>query len=743
MKLILACLLFAWLPLVSFAADVWLPVKDISLMVESDSILDLSGLLPQRKTIASRLVVNSDGHFALQGNTAKPQRFLMATLGTDAATGSFPDHAMADLYVRQLRMHGYNMARLHFVDATLMYQRQGDFDFNPDQVDRFHYLLSALKREGIYYVLDGLTSGNAGYGNINERWIDQRYAKLRVYYDQQVQAHWKTLTDRMLATINPYTGVSTLADPALAGLIMVNEGGLAFMTRKGVPDEMRPLFANWLRTKYGTTTALATAWKGELGISESLDASSVNFAKPEAWTSMRMSDTQEFFVNLEIATANWMGQHLRQLGYKGLLTAYDNWLSPAAHRSRGQFNWVDMHSYYSEPSNFIASGSVMRQDSMLAGGAKYIADSSAGRHIGKAFTVSEYGQVFWNKYRRESALAIPAYASFQGWDMISQHSSAIILSYAEAGGRKDKIYPFMIGPDPIARANETLAALLFLRGDVSPAKRMLGVKLTSSFVFNENAFLSNIPSDISRLAMVTGIGLDWLGRMEALGKYDAQIQPGNSRLTLYGKDIVPLRAGDQPPALVVNDLFDSRVESLRKVGFLDSQNLTSTVKGLYQTDTGQVVMDRQRKRLTVVTPKTEAVVFDSLESVALNNLKVEQADGPALVSVSSMDDQPLYASKRILVILATDARNSGMLFADSAETTLSNLGTQPVLIRAATVKLTIKNLYATQLKVFSNTLRGKRGDVIPVTQEVGGVSFVLNTAKLSHGPTTYFEISVQ
>ena len=158
---VMACLLLAWLPLASSAADQWLPVKDVSLIVEAGSILDFSSLLPPRNPVASLVVVNQDGHFALQENPARPQRFLMASLGFAVATGSFPDHAMADLHAKQLRMHGYNMVRLDFVEDTLMFQRYANFDFDPEQMDRFHYLLSALKREGIYYVLNGLSSDNA------------------------------------------------------------------------------------------------------------------------------------------------------------------------------------------------------------------------------------------------------------------------------------------------------------------------------------------------------------------------------------------------------------------------------------------------------------------------------------------------------------------------------------------------------------------------------------------------------
>lgn len=752
-----------WLPITCFSGDTWRPVKDISLMVEPDSILDFSKIIPSTTINDSELLIASNGFFATQHDPSKPQRFLMASLGFATATGGMPSHAMTDLYVQQLKMHGYNMARLDFVEETLMTQREMDFDFNPDQFDRFHYLLAALKKAGIYYVLNGLSSENAAYGGINQRWIDQQHAKQRLYYDPEMQSHWKKLMERMLASVNPYTKISPLADSALAGIIMVNESGLAFVSRAGVPNELRPLFAEWLKKKYGNTPNLAKAWKGELKSWESLESQVITFPKPDAWTGPRMADTQQFFISMEKNTASWMASYLRQLGYKGLLTAYNNWLSPAMHVSRGQFEWVDLHNYFFEPTLFTRPGSVMHQDSMLEGSAKYIRELAAGRHIGKPFTVSEYGQVFWNKYRRESALAMPAYASLQDWSMICQHAGAIDLSYAAPGKRKEAIYPFSVGFDPIARATETLAALLFLRADVSPAKHMIGVKLTPKFVYEENPFLGNIPVDISRLALITGIGLDWQGQMETSGSYQAQVEPGNANLKLLGQassnqaeseqtlttrldELARKYAGKLGPkitktALIVEDRWANRISALKQKGILSSTNQTNTINKVYQSDTGQILLDADKKRLTVITPRTEAVAFDQPEGITLDNLKIEDADSPAMVSVSAMDDQPLQTSKRMLVILATDTKNTDMRFSDPEETTLQNLGQKPVLIKTAIIKLHLRTQNKTQLKVYSATLRGTRGDMIPVTQDDDGISFVLNTNTLSHGPTTYFEIS--
>jgi hypothetical protein len=162
---------------------------------------------------------------------------------------------------------------------------------------------------------------------------------------------------------------------------------------------------------------------------------------------------------------------------------------------------------------------------------------------------------------------------------------------------------------------------------------------------------------------------------------------------------------------------------------------------VYQSDTGQLTLDSRRKRMTVVTPNTEAVVFDAPERVALNRLTLERADGPALLAVSSVDPQPLYDSKRMLVVLASDARNSGMRFADAGATTLVDIGGPPVLVEARMVQFTLKSRHAAQLKMYATNLRGVRTEPIALTVSGDSVGVVLDTAKLTQGPALYFEIT--
>jgi hypothetical protein len=750
----------------SFAAD-WVPIKDVSLMIEKGSILDFSNLMPPAKSIDSLIRINQQGQFAIQNNSENPQRFLIGSLPFSIPMGGIPDHGLIDTYIQQFRMHGYNMARLDFLEAILMEGRKSDFDYNPEQLDRFYYLVAALKKNGIYLILNGLSNDNGGYGNITERWIGKKQLHLGVYFNAEKQLHWKKLLATMYGSTNPYTGISVLKDPTLAGIILVNEGGLVFINRQGVDPSLKPYFSNWLKIKYGSNNALKAAWGKELKSDENVEAGLVGFPLPDAWTSKRMADTQQFFFETEKNTAAWMTQFLREQGYKGLVTSYNNWNSPAANASRGQLEWIDMHNYFAHPEYISAQEMRVRQDSMLTDGAEYIRNLASAKHIGKPFTVSEHGQVFWNSYRRENGIALPAYAALQGWDAICQHSGAVSLSYNSTSGKKLMIYPFAVGVDPIARATETLAALLYLRGDVAAAKHKLGVSFGATDAFEKSAHLGSMPADISKLSLLTGVGLDWQSKTLEKSKqtgYDGQIelnQPGlkvlkngvleqvkpTTNLGLKLDSLVKDYAGNLAYKLrkvnvIADERWAARVQNLREAKFIDANNLTDPTQEVYQSDTGEIVLDSQQNQMTVITPNTEAIVFNKPKPIALKQFSIISADSAALVAVSAMDNQPLKTSKRILVVLSTDARNTDMRFSDEAETTSLDLGKPPVIIRVARMKLALKNANKSQLKVFSINLRGQRQDAINVKQTDSSIEFELDISKLRHGATTYFEITV-
>lgn len=759
--------------LTSFSfAEEWVPVIESSLTIAPGSVLDFSHILPTQ-TIHERLIVNKHGDWVKPSAPEQPLRFLMASIGMT----KLPDHALIDRYVEQLRLHGYTMARLDFLEWILMSGQSEDFGFNATQLDRFHYLVYALKQAGIYLILNGLSDDNGGYGGIAERWVNKKGLHLGVYFDRDKQQHWKSLLSAMYASKNPYTHLSTFEDPVLAGMILVNEGAFAFLGKTGIDPSVQPFFNTWLLKRYGNEAKLKQAWGSELRTNEQLSKRNIELPGPNSSPSPRMSDAQRFYWETEKNTLDWMTAFVRQQGYQGFVAAFNNWHSPAVQAIRGELAWVDMHHYFAHPEYLPNQATKVRQDSMLADGASYIRELAMARHSGKPFTVTEFGQVFWNPYRREASVAIPAYAALQGWSGICQHATAIDFGYRDFNGQAKRIQDFRVGVDPIARATETLAALMFSRGDVAIANKHVSVLFGEQEAFKDSSLLGSVPSDVSKLALVTGVGLGWKGNSSGVKAEGVDgtmafsgttLTPRNlvlskgvpsekitqsadwvSRLEHWVQDYAGTYLERVRKAPMIKDIkWSARLAALKQSNWFTSTNLTNAEQGIYHSDTQQIVFDSRQRLLSVVTPKTEALVFDRTVFPNVANIKLDQltllsASDSATVAISTLDNQPIASSHRMIVVLATDARNSEMRFADSTESVATDMGHLPVLIKVSRVEMLLRHQHADQLTLYACNLRGERMEKLALAHQADAISFTLDISKLKHGATTYFELVLE
>ena len=101
-------------------AGEWMPLTDGELSVIPGSALDFSKLVeagPAGKHGWAKVL--EDGHIGFEQRSA-PQRFLMASAVFSKLNGGLPDKAGSERLAQELKRTGYNMVRLHFVDAHLM-----------------------------------------------------------------------------------------------------------------------------------------------------------------------------------------------------------------------------------------------------------------------------------------------------------------------------------------------------------------------------------------------------------------------------------------------------------------------------------------------------------------------------------------------------------------------------------------------------------------------------------------------
>lgn len=724
----------------SFAADGvavdqdWLTLREITLDIKPDSPLDLSQLFPdQAGPIKHPVQINSEGNFTVAG---KEQRFLCALMVLTQPYGGFPDKALADRYAAQLKRSGYNLVRMMQVETSLMTDRDVDFGYDPEQMDRMHYFLSALKREGVYWMIDGMTSENGSYGGIYpHRWIKKHNLLARIYTDPVAQQHWRDQVERMLGKVNPYTGKSILQDDAMMGLLMVNEGGLQFLAhlRKKVPDEVVPRLTQWLKARYPKAEAFEKVWKQPLSV---LDSGALKLPSP-ADRSPQMDDVLQFYLELQTDTGKWMEAHLRKLGYKGPTTTYNNNPSTTSIRARANFRWADMHYYHDEAYGF-AVGAKMRNDSSFDKNLQHITGLAMSQLSGRAFTVSEYGQPFWNEWRRETAV-VPAYAALHNWDGICHYASTSVdVTYAHSKGFKQYVVPYAIGLDPVARASETLAALLYRRGDVKTSVPFAEVSLPGGPQENSARYWG-LPRDVERHALVM--------RTQTRIEDEAGSKPlvgAAARLSTVSESKVG-RKVDQLLAKIggpLNDKFGSKEKDALEnaVKAAAPSNLTDTSAGIFQSVTGELLTDMKARRFEVRTAKTEALIFDELpKAIKLGTLSVKESSAPALVSLSSLDGLALDKSKKMLLIVATDALNTGMRFANSKRQELVQLGRLPVRIKPIKIELEIAGKGG--VKVQAMRQNGELMENLPAKEGALSTTVELDMTKLANGPGFYYYLT--
>ena len=115
---------------------------------------------------------------------------------------------------------------------------------------------------------------------------------------------------------------------------------------------------------------------------------------------------------------------------------------------------------------------------------------------------------------------------------------------------------------------------------------------------------------------------------------------------------------------------------------------------------------------------------------------------PAQVAALSLDDRPLPESRRILLVYATDALNSGATFEQEDRVILREKGTLPVLMQCGVFSVSLKNQKAATLTVWALGLDGSRRESITPVKLLGDeLTLRIDTAALTGGPTPFFEIA--
>ena len=111
----------------------------------------------------------------------------------------------------------------------------------------------------------------------------------------------------------------------------------------------------------------------------------------------------------------------------------------------------------------------------------------------------------------------------------------------------------------------------------------------------------------------------------------------------------------------------------------------------------------------------------------------------ALIAVISQDDASIDESRRLLLVIATDAVNSGMRFSSPKRLELESIGKLPVLYRCGQFKLGVKSAMKNPV-LYALRCDGTRIEEIPLEAGGGRLSIQIDTTVLGE-PAVFFELA--
>ena len=410
-------------------------------------------------------------------------------------------------------------------------------------------------------------------------------------------------------------------------------------------------------------------------------------------TAARFRDEGRFYYETELAYYRQMDDVLKnELGVKALVQGTNHNYGLPCLWAESQLDLVDCHAYWQHPS--FPNRPWSRTDWRI--GNSPMLDNPAGGTIGglcrsaflgKPFTVSEYNHPFPNEYGCEAPLLLAAYGALQDWDAIYFYTFGHGWENEERTGNVVTGY-FDVCNDVPKLAQMPAASLLFRRGDVRPAKRLVTVQYDQQRVFDS-------------------------------------LREGTSGFRLAGElsSLLPL-----VHRFRVAQYGVPQTTRAEEVGF-------AAPAGEIASDTGELAWtagDPKQGRLLIRTPRAAAAI-GAIGAQAVGEGVSVQADTPfAAVSAISLDGKPIGESGRILVTAAARCANTGMEWNEARNSIGDRWGGAPILIEPVKGHLELRHA-AKRLQIVALDGRGvPTGRASVVEPRNGWFRIPLNAA----GPAT-------
>ncbi len=620
---------------------------------------------------------------------------------TDWSKGSvmIPAKEDAALWAATLARFGVNCVRFQFLDlptprGLIDGKRDDTRTLDPESLDREDFFIAELEKRGIYINFNLLVGRPFKAGDDVEDYQKIREgAKGISLFDPRIIELQKEYAQELLAHRNSYTGLEYRNDPAVAMVEINNENALwvGFHGPTEYYDrELAGLYNAWLQKNLSVEDLRRLKQVAEVAGDDQVPLLQSR-AQIETAPKERLYAESRFFLETQRGYWEEMRDYLKNiLGVKSLImTTADHGHTGSGYPlllATASFDTNDGHTYWQHDwENKIKAPMVNDPFNST------VVELSRTPVAGKPYTVSEVNNPFPNDWDSEGIPILAAYADFQNWD-------AVIWYTFEPKASPDwKPYigdAFDISLDPVKMPQLAAGALMFLRGDVSPAKSTVLRSYSHEQIFDSTLLL---PAT-DRPYFTPGFPLA------------IPLQHGSRILSLDGGPAAPV-----PMPVVSNPI----VSDTGQLAWYHSSAMTGLV--------------------TVDTPRSQALIgFVQANGKSVSNLSADVQNRFCTIVLNSLEPEPISRASKLLLTLGSRVENTGMRWNDR-RSNLSERGGTPTLIEPVVGRITFRHLDGASV-VSAQALDGSgqpMGEPIRAEKKTEGWEFPVG------GPvTTWYEVTV-
>jgi hypothetical protein len=565
---------------------------------------------------------------------------------------------------------GVNCVRVHHFDhpsprGILAAGRDDTHELDPEQLDRFDFFVSELKKRGVYVNINLNVARLYKPGDGVREYDQLGYGKAATLFDERLIELQQDYARRLLTHRNPYTNSEYRTEPAVVTVEIVNENSVIESWKAGrlqgkgkgaspestwvdIPAsyerDLTRKYHEWLGKR--VAPAEFAKLRSEAGdpVPRMVPA---DFSKASP---LRFHTEAAFYMDIEDRFYQRMYKFLKEMVgvaapvvgnsvHNAGISPYP--LLPALSR----LDMVDTHTYWQHPRYLYEAGKrrfeIQNSAMVNAPARSSVMNLSRAAVSGKPFSVSEVNHPYPSEYSAEGIPILAAYAAFHDWDAIYWYT----FEHAGSADWTPKAPGFFdLRQDPVKISQLAAGALIFLRGDVAPAKRTIERSYTQEQVFES--------------------------------------------LRLPGSE-APFFTPGFPPLTALTHAV--RVASLSRPQRASWPQVSG---GDIVSDTGQLRWSVASGRgvVSVDTGLSQALIgYLSAQPRALRNLSAEVRNEFCAITLSSLDGKPLAQASRMLLTTGARVGATGMTWNEKRTSTVDP-GKAPILMEPVAGTITLSGL---------------------------------------------------